>query len=95
MLLGSGNIKRLIVLNEDALGRTLNAQRSPSALHRLVSSIRSGRFFPNGANGKQARNGYAFVLKVGLRDSSALRDSVAFRLTMTRGAARRFVFLTY
>ena len=94
MLRGSGNIKRLIVPNEVASGRAIDAQRNPSALHRLASSTRSGGISPNEASGKQAQNGYAFVLKVGLRDSSALRDSVAFRLTMTRGAARRFVFRT-
>jgi len=90
----SGNIKRLIVPNEVALDRVIDARQTPSALHRLASSTRSGGISPNEASGKQARNGYAFVLKVGLRDSSALRDSVAFRLTMTRGAARRFVFGT-
>ena len=90
----SGNIKRLIVPNEVASDGVIDARQTPSALHRLARLFRSGSFLRYGASGKQAPNGYAFVLKVGLRDSSALRDSVAFRLTMTRGAARRFVFRT-
>lgn len=97
LLRSSATISELIVSNEDALQGALAAQRDFKSLLAPGASGRSWATWPRAGNRRKAvaKKDHALVLKVGLYDGSALRDSVARPLSMPWRGARHFVFHPY